>query len=73
MVERKEPLSLGFLAADWIAWHCVVPDGFALGDPLVHRGWQLFCDVMHYEVKPGIEFNPARPVQGQAFGVSAHP
>ena len=67
MVERKEPLSLGFLAADWIAWHCVVPDGFALGDPLVHRGWQLFCDVMHYEVKPGIEFNPARPVQGQAF------
>ena len=67
MAERKEPLSLGFLAADWIAWHCVVPDGFALGDPLVHRGWQLFCDVMHYEVKPGIEFNPARPVQGQAF------
>ena len=61
------PLSLGFLAADWIEWHCVIPDGFAMGDPMVHKGWQLWCDVMHYEVKPGLVFNPRRPVQGQAF------
>lgn len=67
MAEPERPLSLGFLAADWIAAHCIVPDGFAMGDPLIHRGWQLWCDVMHYEVKPGIEFNSARPLQGQAF------
>ena len=61
------PLSLGFLAAEWIEAHCTVPDGFSLGEPLVHRGWQLFCDVMHYEVRHGITFNPTRPLQGQAF------
>lgn len=59
--------TLGFLAADWIERHCCVPDGFALGDPLVHDGWQLWCDVQHYRVREGIEFNPVRPLQGQAF------
>ena len=67
MVAPDQPLSLGFLAADWIGHHCIVPDGFSLGDPLIHRGWQLWCDVMHYEVRPGVEYNPHRPLQGQAF------
>jgi hypothetical protein len=59
--------TLGFLAADWIEAHCSVPSGHDLGSPLVHDGWQLWCTVNHYRVKPGIEFNPVRPLLGPAF------
>ena len=59
--------TLGFLAADWIAAHCVVPDGFSMGSPFVHDGWQLWCTVNHYRVKPGIMFDPVAPVTGPAF------
>ena len=59
--------TLGFLAADWIAAHCVVPDGFDLGKPFVLDGWQLWCTVNHYRVKPGVEFNRSRPLLAQAF------
>jgi len=59
--------TLGFLAADWIEAHCVVADGFALGQPFVHDGWQLWCTVNHYRVKAGLRFNPDRPVLGPAF------
>ena len=37
MSEQKTPVvpkSLGFLFADWIAAHCVVPNGYDLGKPL---------------------------------------
>ena len=67
MPEAIDFPTLGFLAADWVEQHCCVPDGFALGSPLVHDGWQLICDLHHYRVKPSIEFNPVRPLQGQAF------
>ena len=59
--------TLGFLAADWIEAHCSVPSGHDLGRPLVHDGWQLWCTVNHYRVKPGVQFNAARPVLGPAF------
>ena len=59
--------TLGFLAADWIEAHCSVPSGHDLGLPLVHDGWQLWCTVNHYRVKPGIEFNPSRPLLAPAF------
>ena len=59
--------TLGFLAADWIAAHCKVADGWSMGDPFVHDGWQLWCTVNHYRVKPGVKFNPARPVGATAF------
>lgn len=59
--------TLGFLAADWIEAHCSVPSGHDLGRPLVHDGWQLWCTVNHYRVKPGIEFNPVRPLLAPAF------
>lgn len=44
MSEQKEPVvpkSLGFLFADWIAAHCVVPNGYDLGKPFELVGWQL--------------------------------
>jgi hypothetical protein len=59
--------TLGFLAADWIEAHCSVPSGHDLGQPLVHDGWQLWCTVNHYRVRPGIVFNPVRPLLAPAF------
>ena len=50
--------TLGFLAADWIAAHCLVPDGFRKGDPFEMYDWQLWCAVNHYRVKPGATVGP---------------
>ena len=48
-----DPLqTLGFLATDWIEHHCKVPGGVYEGEPLVFNGWQLFCTVNHYRVRP---------------------
>jgi hypothetical protein len=44
--------TLGFLAADWVAAHCVVPDGANRDDPFVYSDWQLWNVVNHYRVKP---------------------
>lgn len=44
--------TLGFLWADWIEAHCVVPDGFDRGAPFTLLGWQLWCTVNHGRVKP---------------------
>lgn len=59
--------SLGFLCADWIEAHCIVPDGFSLGQPFILDGWQLWCAVNHYRVRTGLVFDPQRPVQATAF------
>ena len=44
-------LTLGFLVADWIEAHCVVPDGFAKGDPFMLQDEQLVFVANHYAVK----------------------
>lgn len=59
--------TLGFLAADWIEAHCVVPDGFLLGQPFVLDGWQLWCAVNFYRVRSGVAFEPGRPLLATAF------
>lgn len=59
--------TLGFLAADWIEAHCVVPDGFDMGAPFVLNGWQLFCTVQHYRVRPDAVHDPSKPLRNQAF------
>lgn len=59
--------TLGFLAADWIAAHCKVADGWSMGDPFVHDGWQLWSTVNHYRVKRDAKFDPTRPVGAPAF------
>lgn len=61
------PKSLGFLFADWIAWHCVVPNGFDLGKPFELVGWQLENAIDFYRVKPDAVYDPARPRQAAAF------
>lgn len=65
--KKAPPKSLGFLLASWITAHCVVPAGYDLNRPFRLTGWQLRNAVDFYTVKPGIEFNPARPALGSAF------
>jgi hypothetical protein len=56
-----DPLhTLGFLATDWIEAHCRVPGGVYEGEALTFNGWQLFCTVNHYRVKPSAVVNPRR-------------
>ena len=70
MSEQKElvvPKSLGFLFADWIATHCVVPNGYDLGKPFELVGWQLDNAIDFYRVKPDAAYDPARPRQAAAL------
>jgi hypothetical protein len=53
--------TLGFLVADWIEAHCVVPDGFHKGDPFTMYDWQLWCTVNHYRVKPDARLGQLAP------------
>jgi hypothetical protein len=43
--------SLGFLVADWIEQHCIVPDGFYRGEPFTLYDWQLWCTLNHYRLR----------------------
>ena len=56
-----------FPFADWIAAHCVVPNGFDLGKPFELVGWQLDNAIDFYRVKPDAVYDPARPRQAAAF------
>lgn len=44
--------TLGFLIADWVERHCIIPDGFRQGKPFAMYEWQLWCTVNHYRVRP---------------------
>lgn len=44
--------TLGFLVADWVERHCIIPDGFRKGKPFSMYEWQLWCTVKHYQVRP---------------------
>jgi hypothetical protein len=59
--------TLGFLAADWMSRHCIVPDRFHKGQPFVMADWQLWCTVNHYRVKPTAEWRPENPMLAAAF------
>lgn len=59
--------TLGFLKADWVEAHCLVADGWSMGQPFVEVGWQLWCSLNHYRVKPSARFDPDRPVGAPAF------
>lgn len=56
-----DPLhTLGFLAVDWIEYHCKVPGGVYEGEPLTFRGWQVEVTVNHYRVRPKAVVDPRR-------------
>ena len=64
---KKPPRSLGFLFADWTAWHCVVPSGFDLGKPFILTGWQLVNAVDFYTVRDDAAYDVRRPLQGSVY------
>lgn len=53
--------TLGFLIADWVAWHCPIPDGFRSGAPFEMYDWQLWCTVNHYRVRREAEVGQLAP------------
>lgn len=58
-----DPLhTLGFLVTDWIEHHCKVPGGVYEGESLTFNGWQLYCTVNHYRIKPDAVVDPRRLV-----------
>lgn len=59
--------TLGYLQADWIAWHCPIPDGFHRGEPFVLSDWQLWCTANHGRVRPETPWIPENPIKNQAF------
>ncbi|GAA4762531.1 terminase [Microbacterium gilvum] len=59
--------TLGYLQADWVAWHCPIPDGFHKGQPFVLTDWQLWCTANHGRVRPGTPWIEANPIKNQAF------
>lgn len=59
--------TLGYLQADWIAWHCPIPDGFHKGQPFVLSDWQLWCTANHGRVREGTPWRPDNPIKNQAF------
>lgn len=59
--------TLGWIVADWITRHCIVPDGFRRGDPFVPYPWQLWATVNHYRVREGTRWIPNRPILAPAF------
>lgn len=44
--------TLGTLLYEWVQAHCVIPDGFDIGEPFVYSGWQAYNVFQHYRVKP---------------------
>jgi hypothetical protein len=59
--------TLGFLATDWVEAHCVVPDGFRIGEPFIYSGWQAYNVFNFYRVKPD-----AVGVPGGQLGTAFH-
>lgn len=59
--------TLGYLQADWIAWHCPIPDGFHKGQAFVMSDWQLWCTANWGRVRPKTPWIPAKPILNQAF------
>jgi hypothetical protein len=59
--------SIGYLAGDWVAAHCIVPDGFDRDAPFIFTDEQLTFVVHHYRLKVSQEFQPAKPRRATAF------
>lgn len=53
--------TLGFLVSDWIEAHCVIPDGFRMGQPFKLYDEQLWFLVNHYRLKPDAEVGQLAP------------
>lgn len=60
-------LTLGDLWSSWIERHCRVPDRFERGKPFTEYDWQFWCTAHHGQIRPGVVFDPVKPLLNQAF------
>lgn len=59
-----------WVALDWVEKHCVIPDGFAAGEPYAFADWQAWYFANFYRVKTNAKLQMnGRPVP--ALGASA--
>ena len=65
MTER-DPQTL-WVALEWIERHCVVPDGFRVGQPFKVYQYQGLYLANFYMVRGDVEFDAANPILGPAF------
>lgn len=56
-----------YITIDWVAAHCVVPDGFRRGEQFEMYPWQEWCTLNHYRVRPDAEWIPENPLRSTAF------
>jgi hypothetical protein len=56
-----------WVALDWVAEHCVVPDGFNRGHAFELYDYQFDFFRNFYLVRKDVDFEPASPVLGPAF------
>lgn len=56
-----------YIVPEWIARHCVVPDGFRKGAPFQLYDYQLGYILNFYTVRRDAEWNPANPQLAAAF------
>lgn len=59
--EPGEFPTLGYLVADWIEAHCVVPDGDRAGEPFRLTDEQLRFVLRFYRLQPDAAVEPGRP------------
>lgn len=45
----------------WIQAHCIIPDGFRMGEPFELYDWQEWCTANHYRVRPTATFGQLAP------------
>lgn len=65
--EPGEFPTLGYLVADWIQEHCVVPDGEHQGEPYVLTDEMLVFLLWHYRLHPGAVLDRDKPRRAFAF------
>lgn len=41
-----------WIVADWIEWHCTIPDGIRASEPFQLYDWQAWITLNHYRIKP---------------------
>lgn len=56
-----------WVATDWVEQHCVIPDGFSMGEPYELADWQTWFYANHYRVKPTARLEGRPAVGAPAF------
>jgi hypothetical protein len=64
--QTAEVPTLGDLWEAWVRAHCLVPDGFHRGDPLIWTDWQFWVASKFGEIRAGLKWD-GTPLRNQAF------